>query len=438
MELFKYLIKHDGFIKYFKNTSWVFLEKVLRIFVGIFVTVWVARYLGPQQFGILSYAIALVGIFSSISTLGLDSIVVRELVKNEIEHYEIIGTTFFLKLLGAVVVIVILYIITNVLPNDEHTNVLIFIIASSTIFHSFNVIDFYFQSKVLSKYVVYANIISFSICSFIKIFLILNNASLTAFAWVILLESIILAIGLLYFFIKLNPNKIFSSVKFKIKVSKTLLSDSWPLILSGLVISVYMKIDQVMINQLLGNEAVGQYSAAVRLSEAWYFVPVVIAGSLFPAIINARKVSHHLYYSRLQKLFNFMVWVAISIALLVTFFSSTIVDILYGYQYFETARVLTIHIWASVFVFLGVASGKWFVIENYKLLYFFRTFYGMLFNIILNLIFIPRYGIEGAAWATLIGQSIAAYFSDLLNAETRSIFKMKTKTLLIWRFFNAK
>lgn len=435
MELFKHLIKHDGFMKYFKNTSWVFLEKVLRIFVGIFVTVWVARYLGPQQFGILSYAIALVGIFSSISTLGLDSIVVRELVKNEIEHYEIIGTTFFLKLLGAVVVIVILYIITSVLPNDEYTNVLIFIIASSTIFHSFNVIDFYFQSKVLSKYVVYANIISLSICSFIKIFLILNNASLTAFAWVILLESIILAIGLLYFFIKLNPNNIFSSVKFKIKVSKTLLSDSWPLILSGLVISVYMKIDQVMINQLLGNEAVGQYSAAVRLSEAWYFVPVVIAGSLFPAIINARKVSHHLYYSRLQKLFNFMVWVAISIALLVTFFSSTIVDILYGYQYFETARVLTIHIWASVFVFLGVASGKWFVIENYKLLYFFRTFYGMLFNIILNLIFIPRYGIEGAAWATLIGQSIAAYFSDLLNAETRSIFKMKTMTLLIWRFF---
>jgi O-antigen/teichoic acid export membrane protein len=212
-----------------------------------------------------------------------------------------------------------------------------------------------------------------------------------------------------------------------------LLRDSWPLILSGMVVAVYMKIDQVMIKEMLDSEAVGQYAAAVRLSEAWYFIPMVISSSLFPAIINAKKISEELYYERLQKLYDLMVWMAVAIALPMTFLSDWVVELLYGSEYSEAASVLMVHIWAGVFVFLGVASGKWFITEDLQKYSFYRTFFGSVANIVLNFILIPKLGINGAAIATLVSQIIAAYLFDLFSIKTKKIFFMKTQSLKIIR-----
>lgn len=420
-------------MKYFKNTSWLFGEKVLRMVVGLFVGIWVARYLGPDQFGIFSYAQSFVGLFTAIATLGLDGIVVRELVKDESRRDELIGTAFWLKLMGAFGVLLILAIAVNFTSNDSYTNTLVFIIASATIFQSFNVIDFYFQSKVLSRYVVYANVISLLLSSIVKVALILSDAPLMAFAWVVLFDSAVLAFGFVYFYLKTNKELKIKTLTFKKETALSLLKDSWPLILSGIVVSIYMKIDQVMIKEMLDSEAVGQYAAAVRLSEVWYFIPMVIASSLFPAIINAKKVSQELYYTRLQKLYDLMVWMAIAIALPMTFLSDWVVHLLYGEQYNQAGSVLMIHIWAGVFVFLGVASGKWFIAENLQMLSFSRTFYGVLTNVILNFILIPKYGVQGAAFATLSSQVVAAYIFDLFNHKTRKMFYMKTKSLLTIR-----
>ena len=352
------LKNNPGFIKYFKNTSWLFVEKIFRVLVGLFVGIWVARYLGPEQFGLFSYAQSFVGLFTVIATLGLDNILIRELVMDKNRKYELIGTAFCLKCMGAFIVLFMLSIVISLISNDIQTNILVFIIASATIFQSVNVVDFYFQSKVMSKYIVYVNIIGLFISSLIKIILILNEASLIAFAWVVLFDSFILAIGYLYFYFKNNSFKIIKKLNFNKTVAIDLLKNSWPLILTGLVISLYTKIDQVMIKEILDNESVGQYAAAVRLSDAWYFIPVVLSASLFPAIINAKGISEELYYSRLQKLYNLLVLIAIVIALLMTFLSSWLVELLYGAQYHEAGKVLLIHVWAGVFVFLGVASGK--------------------------------------------------------------------------------
>lgn len=138
-------------MRYFANTSWLFAEKVLRMIVGLFVGIWVARYLGPEQFGLFSYAQSFVALFAAIATLGLDGIVVRELVKDENRRDELIGTSFWLKLMGAIAVLLLLAIAINFTSNDHYTNVLVFIIASATIFQAFNVVDFYFQAQVLSK-----------------------------------------------------------------------------------------------------------------------------------------------------------------------------------------------------------------------------------------------------------------------------------------------
>lgn len=446
----KSLRNHQGFMKYFKNTSWLFGEKILRMIVGLFVGIWVARYLGPEQFGLFSYAQSFVGLFTAIATLGLDGIVVRELVKDESRRDELMATAFWLKLMGALVVLLILAVAVNFTSNDMHTNVLVFIIASATVLQSFNVVDMYFQSKVMGKYIVYANVINLLLSSIVKIILILNEAPLIAFAWVILFDSFVLACGFIYFYIRnrhceqsetIHKNTVILNkakqsilaLTFNKSTAVALLKDSWPLILSGIVVSIYMKIDQVMIMEMMDAEAVGQYAAAVRISEAWYFIPMVIASSLFPAIINAKRQSEELYYARLQKLYDLMVWMAIAIALPMTFLSDWLVNLLYGEQYNQSGSVLMIHIWTGVFVFLGVASGKWFIAENLQMLSFWRTFYGMTINVILNFLLIPKYGVQGAAIATLVSQVVATYLSDLFNQKTKTMFFMKTKSLIILR-----
>ena len=373
-------------MKYFRNTSWLFGEKILRMIVGLFVGIWVVRYLGPEQFGLLSYAQSFVGLFTVIATLGLDGgILVRELVKDETRRGELIGTAFWLKIIGAFGVLLILLVAVNLTSNDTYTNTLVFIIASATIFQSFNVVDLYFQSKVISKFAVYANIISLFLSSLVKIALILNEAPLITFAWVVLFDSFILACGFIYFYIKNNSTLNIKNLKFRSKTAASLLKDSWPLILSGVVISIYMKIDQVMIKEMVSAEAVGQYAAAVKLSEGWYFISVLITSSLFPAIINAKKISEELYYNRLQKLYDTMVWMAIAMAIPMTFLSDEIVGFLYGDQYSESGSILMIHIWTGIFVNVGLVRSKFFIIENLQA---FQTLYlslGMVTNVILNI-----------------------------------------------------
>ncbi len=422
---------HEGFMKYFKNTSWLFGEKILRIVVGLFVGVWVARYLGPEQFGLFSYVQSFVGLFAVIATLGLDSIVIRELVHDERHKDALLGTAFWLKLIGAILVLITLAIAVNFTSNDTYTNSLVFIIASATIFQCFNVIDFYYQANVMGKYIVYANVISLLISSIVKTVLILYKAPLIAFAWAIAFDSIVLAMGYLYFYLKNHLLFTLNHLTFNKKIALHLLKDSWPLILSGMVIAIYMRIDQVMIKDMLGNEAVGQYAAAVRISEAWYFIPMVIASSVFPAIINAKKISDELYYARLQKLYDLMVWLALIIALPMTFLSDWIVHLLYGVQYNQAGSVLIIHIWTGVFVFLGVASAQWLISENYVYIAFFRNFIGAIGNILLNIILIPKFGIQGAAIATLLAWIISAFLFDLILPKTRKMFILKSKALTL-------
>jgi len=427
----KSIFNHQGFIKYFKNTLWLFGERILRIIVGLFVGIWIARYLGPEQFGLFSYVQSFVGLFTVIATLGLDGIVVRELVKDKKHRSEIIGTVFWLKLMGSFGMLIVLSVAVNFTSNDNFTNILVAIVASSTIFQSFHVIDSYFQSVVMSKFVVYANVISLLLSSIVKIVLILNEAPLIAFAGVVLFDSFVLTCGFIYFFLQNTKYRI-KNLVFTMSIAKKLLKDGWPMMVAGVAIMVYMKIDQVMIKEMMDSASVGQYAAAMRISEAWYFIPIIIVASFFPAIVNAKKQSDELYYSRLQKLYNLMAWVPIAVALPMTFLSDWVIYLLYGGQYSQAGDVLMITIWAGVFVFLSVVNDKWFYVENRAQLLMFKVLIGAISNILLNVLLIPLYGIKGAAIATVIGYSISVIWSDLFFKEMHKLFIMKVKALLFY------
>ncbi len=399
----------EAFKKYFFNTGWLFAEKILRMVLGLGVGVWVARYLGPAKFGLLSYAQSFVALFAAISTLGVDQIVVRELVKYPEKEKELLGTAFVLRVFGAIVTLGVLMLSVNFTTNDAYTNALIFIMGSATVFQAFKVIELYFQAKVMSKYAVIANIISVSISSIVKIILILYKAPLIDFAWVVLFDSFVLAAGYLYFFEKKSSFNFFK-LQAKITSAISILKVSWPLILSGIAITIYMRIDQVMIKDMLDNKAVGNYAAAVKLSEVWYFIPMVITSSLFPAVINAKKIDSKVYYERLQKLYDMMVWMAIAIALPTTFISDRVINLLYGANYSEAGSVLKIYIWAGLFTFLGVASSQYLISENFTKISFYRTLIGSIVNVTLNFFLIPEFGINGAAFATLLSYFTATFF----------------------------
>ena len=424
---------HSGFRKYFANTSWLLGERALRIAVSLFVGIYVARYLGPERFGLLSYALSFVGIFVALATLGLDEVVVRELIKTPEQREKILGTSFLLKLVGTLLMWAAILVAIPLTENDLQTNILIIIIAFGVFFQAFNVIDLSFQAEVKSKYVVHAQFIQLIVSSTIKIILIVNEAPLIWFASVFFLDAIVLALGLVFTYLH-NSNKIFSW-KWSYETSKHLLHDSWPLIFAGIVVSVYMKIDQIMIKEMLGAKEVGLYAAAVKLSEAWYFIPMAIASSLYPAIINARVYQKEVYYQKIQNLFDLMVWVAVSIALPTTFLSTLVVEFLYGKEYLGSSSVLIIHIWTAVFVFLGVASSKYLLAENFIKKTFYRTFIGALLNIIMNYYLIGIIGIQGDAISTLISHFFAAYFYDILDKDLRIMFIMKTKSLFFYSLY---
>ena len=420
---------HQGFRRYFANTSWMFAEQMLRMIAGLLVGIWVARYLGPEQFGVFSYAIAFASLFSSIAKLGLDGIVVRDLVREPEQRDSYLGTAFWLKLGGALIMLGAVALATQFTSSDRLTNLYILIIASGAIFQSFNVVNFYFQSQVLSKFVSICKMTQLLISSLLKLYFIFTGADLIWFVLVTLVDQLTLALSL-YFAYRYQKLGGFYRY-FDVTLAKQLLKDSWPLIFSGLVVMIYMRIDQIMIKEMLGEREVGLFSAAVRLSEVWYFIPMIITASLFPSIVNAKKRSEELYYTRLQRLYTIMVWLAIAIALPMTFLSDWLVTLLYGEAYREAGQVLMVHIWAGVFVFLGVASGSWLISENLQWIAFYRTFSGAIINIILNFVLIPIYGLIGAAIATVIAQTMAAFAFDILTKKTRMVFFMKLNTLNI-------
>jgi O-antigen/teichoic acid export membrane protein len=421
------LKNNKGFIRYLRNSSWMMGEKFLRIIAGLLVGIWVARYLGPEQFGLFSYVIAFTAIFSGIAKLGLDGIMVRELVNHPEKSETYLGTAFWLKFIGAFIVMGLMSAIMSFTSNDANTNLFIFIIIAGLVFQSFEVVEFYFQSQVLAKIVSICKVIQLALSSIIKITLMLNEAELFWFVVVTAFDVLSLAVS---YFIAYKIRKRPSFFKsFDLSIAKKLLKDSWPLMLTSLVIMIYMRIDQIMIKEILGVYEVGLYSAAVKLSEAFYFIPMIITASLFPAILNAKNNSEELYRKRLQRLYTFMVWLAVVIAIPMTFLSDWLVLILFGQVYQEAGQVLIIHIWAAVFVFLGVSFSKYLLTENLTKIAFKRTMIGAISNILLNLWMIPVYGVKGAAIATLLSQFIANLGYDFFDKQLNEQLKMKLKAI---------
>ena len=409
------LFKHPEFKKYFANISWLMAEKILRAIVNLFVGAYVARYLGPEQFGLLSYAVSFVFLFSPLIMLAHEGIIVRELVNSPEQRDTILGTSFWLKMMGAVLAFLALAGILPLTSNDFYTNLLIFFIAGGLFLQSFNVIDSYFQSKILSRNVVVPQICQLIISSLVKLFLIFIKAPLLWFALIFLLDNFILEIFLIFVYKKQHFS--LSAWQFSCPMAKNILRMSLPLFFSGIFISIYMRIDQMMIKEMLGTRSVGTYAVAVTVCELWYFLPMIITSSFFPAILEAKKMNNNLYSSRIQRLYKLMVALSVGIAISLTILAKPIILLLFGEQYSPAIDVIKIYIWINIFVSLGVASGKWLLSEGLQIFSIYRTLLGAIINILMNFLLIPKLQLIGAAISALFSYFTATFIINLIPRE---------------------
>lgn len=421
------LFRHKTFQRYFFNTGWLLADKALRLLVGLFIGVYVARYLGPSRFGLLSFATSFVSLFSILSTMGLETIIVRNAVLFPGSRDELMGTAFGLRMASGLLLPGIVFFAIQTIDNDPFTRLLAVIIAGGYAFQAFFVIELYFQSQVLARPASMAGIFALCAAAAIKLILIWSKASLVWFAWVFVVEQGIKSIVLCVLYAKQRLS--FLGWRFRLSQAKQLIKDAWPLILSGLMIVIYMRIDQIMIKKMLDVASVGNYAAAVRLSESWYFVPLALTQSLFPAILSAKKQNEDLFNTRMEQLYALLFWLGIIVALPMTFLSDWLVITLFGEGYQRAGSVLAIHIWAGVFVGLAAASGRWYVIHNLQVLTFSRNLIGAVVNIILNLLLIPKFGLNGAALATVISFTAAGFLFDVFNRKTRIVFTMKIRSI---------
>jgi O-antigen/teichoic acid export membrane protein len=411
------------------NISWLSVEKIIRMCVAVVVGAAVARYLGPDRFGLINYVTSYVAIFNSIAALGIDTVVVRELVRHTDKKKRILGTAFVLKLGGAAIAVLTGLIWGIALSHDSTTTPLVVIAFVGTIIQTFNVIDLFFQSEVRAKYLAQISIGQLAFYSTARLLLIHFNAPLIWFVVMGVFDIAFVAGGLLVLYRVLGHHP--THWCFDKGTAGMLLHESWPLMVSGISVAIYMRIDQVFIKKMLDNASLGYYNAALRLSEAFYFIPMAVSTAIYPALIKAKEQCRETYHVALQHFYDCMTIIALGVILFFSIGAKPIIYGLFGTAYAPSVSILMIHAWASLFVFLGVASSQWFVIEGLQRQAMYRTIIGAVVSVLSNLCLIPHFGLIAVPLSTIISYGCSVYLSLIFNRRLSENFMLMSRSLLI-------
>lgn len=414
--------------KYLGNSLLVSLEQGVGIFLVAVVGILSARYFQPESYGLLSYTYSFVGLFAAFVTLGMDSILIKEIVSNSKNANRIISSAFYVRFLFSLIAYLIVIVNASFFQTNEQIKIMLLIYGWILIFKTLETFRKFFEANADLRVISSIRILALFIFVAIKVAAILMGVNLSTFAIIMVLEILILniAYAILYF----RKSQYFLSDFIPSKtIMSGLLKQSWPLFISSIMVSVFMKIDQVMVQHYLGSRATGIYAASVKISEMWYFVPMAISAALSPSLIDSYNKNKAKFNLRIQQLLSLLLYIAVFVSILVTFLKTEIVQILYGPSYLEAINPLAISVWASTFVFLGVGIHNWIILHQGQKYMTINTILGAVINILCNMILLPRYGIAGAAIATLIAYSFSSFFGYLLFPLTRRAFLIQLKSI---------
>lgn len=415
------------------NSIFLFSDKIIKLIVGLFVGVWIARYFGPEIFGKFNYANSLVILFASILPLGTEGLIVRDLVKEEKKNSDLLSSSLLLHLISGIILFFLAIFFFYILKySDNMTFYFGVILAAPMLFRFLSVPRYYYEARIEIKYIVTIENISFLFFSLCRILLLFYEFSILYFIISFFLEAFFsyLSIFLFYFY----QRKILDFKFVPLVSGFQSLKESFPILVSTLSIVIYMKVDQLMIGSMLGDSSIGVYSVGVKLSEFWYFIPMGLASSVFPTLVSKRKTSRSEYLEFLKALHIILIFTSILMAVFVQWIGKDLVIFLYGNPYALASDVLKIYIWSGIFVFIGVAGGNYFLIENKQGYVLWKSLSGLLVNVVLNFFWIQMYGIYGAAFATLVSQFVASCLIPFFFKDVRELSFIQISSLLFWKW----
>lgn len=384
-----------------KNASWIIVCKVIQAILTLIVTMLTARFLGPSDFGVINYAASVVAFFVPVMQLGLNSTLVREVVSKPEREGEIMGTAVTMSFASALLSILGIFAFTSVANYGEPETVTVSVLYGTLLlFQCFELIQYWFQAKLLSKYHAVSSLVAFAVTSAYKIYLLISGKGVYWFAVAQSLDYLIIAVALLAIYFKKSSG----GMRFSFMTARELFSSSKYYIVSSLMITLFLQTDKVMIKLMIDDAACGFYSAAATCAGMTSFVFSAIIDSLRPIIFENKEKSEEGYRKTLTALYTIVIYLSLLQSLFISLFSVFIIKLFYGVAYIEAAPTLAVLVWYTTFSYLGAVRNIWILAENKQKYLWIINMSGAGMNIVVNALLIPHIGILGAALASLVTQ----------------------------------
>lgn len=410
-----------------QNAGWIMGEKIIHMLISLVISLITARYLGPSNYGLINYAAAYTAFFTSICTLGINSIIVKKFIENPKCEGEIIGTTLVLRAISSLFSAITIIGISLVVDAGETTTQLVVALSSiSIIFKIFETFNYWFQARLQSKVTAVATLIAYVVTSVYKIVLLIKKSSVIYFAFATSVDYICLAIILFFCYKHYGGRKLVCSKQRAL----SLLKESYHFILTGLMVAIYGQTDKIMIKHMIGDAELGYYSTATSICNMWCFVLGAIIDSMYPPIMEAYKKDIADFEKKNKWLYSFIFYISAVVSLIFTVFGGAIVEMLYGQEYLSAVVPLRVITWYTAFSYLGVARDAWVVCMNRQKYLKYIYFSAAISNVILNLIFIPMWGATGAAVASLIAQIITTFIAPFFIKGMRDNSILMVKAII--------
>ena len=414
-----------------RNASWIIAGRVYHMVLAFVVGLLTARYLGPNNYGLINYAATYTSFFASFCTLGINSVIVKNFVDHPDEEGETVGSAIILRTISSVLSVVMMMCITFIADNGEKTtNIVVFLCGIGVIFQVMDTLDYWFQSRLESKYSAFATVISDTVVSIYKVWLLVTGKSVEWFAVSTSIDYLVVAIILLIVYKKRNGPRFSCSMR----KAKELFKSSYHFILAGLMVSIYGSTDKFMLKQLLNEAEVGYYSTAVSLCNTWVFLLTAIIDSLYPVILQSFN-NKELFERKNKQLYSIVFYISVSVSILFSVLATPVVRILYGKAYIAAAAPLRIITWYTAFSYLGVARNAWIVSYNKQNYLKYLYIGAAITNVVLNVIMIPLWGASGAAFASLLTQISTILVFPALIKDLRPNVKLMVDAILLKKVF---
>lgn len=416
-----------------ENAAWLIGGKLYQMVVNLLVSMLTARYLGPSHYGLIHYAASFVALFTSFCTLGINSVLVNGLLRKPGEQGKLLGSAIVLRLASSGLSLVTIIALTWVLNPREPLTVWVVAIYSTTLlFQCFDTLNCYYQSQLQSKIPASIGMVGYTVAGVYRIVLLVTRREVRWFAASHVVEFAIAAVFLVVSYCRRAERQ--QRLSFSPTAGRELLSQSHPFILSGLMVALYGQMDRVMLKQMLDEGAVGCYCAAAAVSTMWPFVLGALVDSAKPGILRAHHTDPGAYRRGLIRLYGAIFYISLVAGAGISLLAKRMIVLLYGEAYLPAVPCLRILCWETAFSYFGVARSIYLVPKGLQRYEKYIAATGAVSNLAMNAVLIPRFGIEGAAFATVLTQIITNFICGFFLKEIRENNRLILKSVCFWKY----